>query len=40
MKLSVAALALLASTTYAGAADIAASPAPYTKAAAVAPAYN
>src|SRR4051794_6801979 len=39
MKLRIAALALLATTTYAGAADMAA-PVPYTKAAAVAPGYN
>src|SRR3954469_15906327 len=40
MKLKLAMLALLSTTTYAGAADIAALPAPYTRAAAVAPAYN
>lgn len=39
MKLRIAALALLATTTYAGAADMPA-PVPYTKAAAVVPAYN
>src|SRR3954469_7265333 len=40
MKLKLAMLALLATTTYAGAADMAAAPVPYTRAAAVAPAYN
>jgi outer membrane immunogenic protein len=40
MKLKLAALALLATTTYAGAADMAAAPVPYTKAVAVAPGYN
>jgi outer membrane immunogenic protein len=37
MKLRIAALALLATTTYAGAADMAAAPVPYTQAA---PGYN
>jgi outer membrane immunogenic protein len=40
MKLRIAALALLATTTLAGAADMAAAPVPYTKVAAVAPGYN
>ena len=40
MKLKLAALALLATTTYSAAADMAAAPVPYTRAAAVAPAYN
>jgi outer membrane immunogenic protein len=40
MKLRIAALALLATTTCAGAADMAAGPVPYTKTAAVAPGYN
>jgi outer membrane immunogenic protein len=39
MRLKLAALALLATTTWAGAADMGA-PVPYTKAAAVAPGYN
>jgi outer membrane immunogenic protein len=40
MKLGIAALALLATTTLAGAADMAAAPVPYTKTGAVAPGYN
>jgi outer membrane immunogenic protein len=40
MKLRIAALALLATTGLAGAADMAAAPVPYTKVAAVAPGYN
>jgi outer membrane immunogenic protein len=40
MKLRIAALALLATTPYAGAADMAAAPVPYTQAAPMAPGYN
>jgi outer membrane immunogenic protein len=40
MKFRIAALALLATTTYGGAADMAAAPVPYTQAAPAAPGYN